>query len=531
MTYYKITNEHEKYYGFKFHDGLNIFQEREFAMAKENPFESELMGGLNIFEEPEYHTAYNKLYFTDINNIHKYLHRGICVREVILPTDDPNFMMVQIPDKDEWVANRIILGQCHKLSDINTFKMLKNHGMRIYDNDICTFWAHQFGHRDIFNYLFLEGNKMDLEFSHIPDFGRESVCEIARNGYTLIDAHLMIKLPELPIGIKYKPSIIYHLIKNITIKIGRARIFSYNSLTLECIDKIHNINTNPVTDNKICYQIPISNIFLNIIGRQNCNDFISGGLLLGKTNYYRVDIIVKFGDITDIVDNVSAIKSFLMENNCHGLKLNDTIISAKYFCKHDNKFMANRFFQKSMSDFFDIDKLMLQNVNQWNYSSICTYDNNNQIIISSSDYNIKINYSRCLLILIETIDDIINPDIYCSLSYINSMTTFTDARLPNINDTDVYCSLSYSDSMTTLTDATTQNIIMTKMPHMSNNNRIVYHCGWLNKNKENKLMLRIDNNKQNIKITCLIEWENIMAYEKGFGELLYEEPFVSLKKI
>ncbi len=64
--FYKIINEYEIHYGFKYKDGLNI--------------------DTNIFN-PTNEYGKGGLYFTDLNNIIYYFKCGIYIREVILPDD------------------------------------------------------------------------------------------------------------------------------------------------------------------------------------------------------------------------------------------------------------------------------------------------------------------------------------------------------------------------------------------------------------------------------------------------------------
>ena len=51
------------------------------------------------------------LYFTNSKNIFKFLDYGIYLREIILPTDNPDFRMIKDKEGDKWRANMIILGK------------------------------------------------------------------------------------------------------------------------------------------------------------------------------------------------------------------------------------------------------------------------------------------------------------------------------------------------------------------------------------------------------------------------------------
>lgn len=78
--YYKITNSNENHHGFQYRDGLNILVEP----FNDNPNESCCSGGF---------------YFTDIENIFRFLWFGIYLREIELPTDDPDFKVIHNGDK------------------------------------------------------------------------------------------------------------------------------------------------------------------------------------------------------------------------------------------------------------------------------------------------------------------------------------------------------------------------------------------------------------------------------------------------
>ncbi len=86
--YFKITNHNENHQGFQYRDGLNILTQP----FNDNPKDSCVAGGF---------------YFTDVDNIFEFLHHGVHLREVILPTDDPDFKIIK-DGKNKWRANKII---------------------------------------------------------------------------------------------------------------------------------------------------------------------------------------------------------------------------------------------------------------------------------------------------------------------------------------------------------------------------------------------------------------------------------------
>lgn len=97
--YFKITNKTEIHHGYVYNTGLNIL---------DKPFDRE--GSC----------APGGLYFTTIDNIHKFYHYGCHLREIFLPNDNPNFEMVE--DDNKFRANMIILGDKYSLCDLETYQ-------------------------------------------------------------------------------------------------------------------------------------------------------------------------------------------------------------------------------------------------------------------------------------------------------------------------------------------------------------------------------------------------------------------------
>lgn len=161
--YYKITNKEETHYGFIYKEGLNVLVE---------PFN----------DNPKVTCGKGGLYFTTIDNIHKFYPYGIYLREVFLPTDDPEFRMVKDPDGTKSRANKIILGKRYSLYDPKTYDMF---GLDMSNNKNCL----QFACQDD-NVEFLELSKNNLlrmikkEFHKFDDIidtasrhGQKSVLE------------------------------------------------------------------------------------------------------------------------------------------------------------------------------------------------------------------------------------------------------------------------------------------------------------------------------------------------------------------
>ena len=163
--YFKITNKEENHYGFQYVDGLNILLD-DF---NDDPNQSCYKGGF---------------YFTDAANIFKFLNYGVYLREITLPTANPNFRMVK-DNQDKWRANMIILGKRHELSNIDVFKYLIKNGADIHtDNDYALRWSVVHGHLDIVKYLLENGANIHADNDYALRWS-------ARNGHLDLIKYLL----------------------------------------------------------------------------------------------------------------------------------------------------------------------------------------------------------------------------------------------------------------------------------------------------------------------------------------------------
>ena len=96
--FFKVTNKKEIHNGFVYQTGLNILS---------GPFNDDVRESCGP----------GGLYFTTIKHIKNFYSHGVHLREVFLPTDDPEFKMVQDPTGEKYRANRIILGNKYYLFD------------------------------------------------------------------------------------------------------------------------------------------------------------------------------------------------------------------------------------------------------------------------------------------------------------------------------------------------------------------------------------------------------------------------------
>lgn len=100
VRYFKVTDQQETHFGHKYCTGLNVLVE---------PFNEK--SGLCVG---------SGLYYTDLEHIHEFYPLGIYLREVFLPTHDPEFRVVA-DGNNKWRANKIILGERYSLFDQSTY--------------------------------------------------------------------------------------------------------------------------------------------------------------------------------------------------------------------------------------------------------------------------------------------------------------------------------------------------------------------------------------------------------------------------
>ncbi|UFX99757.1 ankyrin repeat protein [Megavirus baoshan] len=105
--YYKILGANFNQKGYQYHKGLNVL---------DKPFENNgscVPGGL---------------YFTNIENIFKFINYGVYLVKVTIPEDA---QMVKDPDNDKWRADKIIISDEKDLREIDTIKYLIEQGADI----------------------------------------------------------------------------------------------------------------------------------------------------------------------------------------------------------------------------------------------------------------------------------------------------------------------------------------------------------------------------------------------------------------
>ncbi|AGF84863.1 repeat protein [Moumouvirus goulette] len=160
--YFKITNETECHHGFQYVDGLNILQE-EF---NNNPEDSCVKG---------------RLYFSKPKHICKYLHYGTYLREVYLPTNNPDFKMIKDPEGDKYGTNMIVLGERRDLRDADIWDYMVLVGINIHvDHDYPLFWASKGGHLEVVKYLVENGANIHGFSNPLKNASEEGHLEVVK---------------------------------------------------------------------------------------------------------------------------------------------------------------------------------------------------------------------------------------------------------------------------------------------------------------------------------------------------------------
>lgn len=104
-------------------------------------YDHQFVEGLNVLKHEFYDTDTDENYvqvgffFTDIDNINNYLHLGVWIREVTLPTNDSDFKMVSKQTRNgiQYRANKIILGPRYDVWNIDTINKFN----LTFTEDVC----------------------------------------------------------------------------------------------------------------------------------------------------------------------------------------------------------------------------------------------------------------------------------------------------------------------------------------------------------------------------------------------------------
>jgi len=141
--FFKITNDKENHFGFQYRDGLNVLTEEFNNDTKQ----SCCRGGF---------------YFTDSENIFRFLWKGYYLRKVELPMGDPEFKIVYDISGDKCRANKIILGERFLLSEKKTFEYLFKEQKGNVEYALC--WSLLNNNTEIAKFLINNGGNVYYSF-------------------------------------------------------------------------------------------------------------------------------------------------------------------------------------------------------------------------------------------------------------------------------------------------------------------------------------------------------------------------------
>ncbi len=163
-NFYKITNFGENDDSFQFQDGLNIWN---------SEFTEDIECGFS---------------FVDIQNVGKFLSKGVYLRVIKVPITDPDFRY--FIKNSMYYANRIIFCEKLCLNNVSTFEYLIKNGFDIDSSSDTIKWIIKNGHIEILKYLFqnnlLSNNKSHNIIEIAAEYGQlEIIKYIAANNIQL----------------------------------------------------------------------------------------------------------------------------------------------------------------------------------------------------------------------------------------------------------------------------------------------------------------------------------------------------------
>jgi ankyrin repeat protein len=157
VLYCKVTNEKENHNGHQYIDGLNYDARLDLTP-------------IHGTSSKDTSNDRRGLYYTDIENVCRFIYNGFYVRDITLPEDDSTFKSTNIqPDAKNhtdpkykpdpiWFANKLILGKRRPIHEVATFEYLVENGanIRICDDRALIYCAEQ-GYLDVVKYLVQQG--------------------------------------------------------------------------------------------------------------------------------------------------------------------------------------------------------------------------------------------------------------------------------------------------------------------------------------------------------------------------------------
>lgn len=161
---FKIFNEEDNHNGFQYEDGIVI----DTIPFNNNPDDIYTEGGL---------------YFSDENDICRYLHYGTYIREVI-----PQGEIIKEPEGGNmWRCHSLDLKPRKDLRKVSTWKwMIKNKiNINLGDDNYALLWASIHGHLNIVKLLIKHGINNCVQAIHLADAnGHSEITEYLFKEFT-----------------------------------------------------------------------------------------------------------------------------------------------------------------------------------------------------------------------------------------------------------------------------------------------------------------------------------------------------------
>ncbi|BCS83673.1 ankyrin repeat-containing protein [Cotonvirus japonicus] len=117
-----------------------------------------------------------KIKFVKFNDIFKYLSTGVILKQVFLPTTNPDFYVERCYDKDKYYSNMVILGKKYDLRQIDTIQQLKSRGLDILDPNVI-YWAAKNNCIPVVKYLLSEGANIKTAIYAASKYGKLDVIK------------------------------------------------------------------------------------------------------------------------------------------------------------------------------------------------------------------------------------------------------------------------------------------------------------------------------------------------------------------
>jgi hypothetical protein len=163
QKYYQILDYDLKYCGHQYTFGLN-----KLVVFDNNPNNS---------------CSKNRLYVTTSEHIRKFFGYGVWLVIIELPTDDPEFKIVEDPLGDRWGVNILTITEKHSLFDQSTYDKI---GLSIRDNYSIVDMASSAGNYDFLEWYVKYLKELNIETKYNVPYTTDAIDNASANGHTKV---------------------------------------------------------------------------------------------------------------------------------------------------------------------------------------------------------------------------------------------------------------------------------------------------------------------------------------------------------